>query len=479
MMMRHIIEGGAVVLLSIANLGAVGSDLRLVEAVKNGDTAAMRSLVEQHVDVNARQADGATALAWAAYRDSLDAAELLIRAGANVNAANDYGATALWLACAKGSAAMTEKLLNAGADPNANLLSGETPLMTAARMGSVDVMKLLLAHGANVNAKETRGAQTALMWAVAEKHAEAARVMIEHGADIHARSKRGFTPLLFAAQQGDVDSARILLAAGADVNGTAPGMSPLLIATTSGHAALSVFLLEKGADPNAQDSIGLTVLYHAASRRNMQELVKALLPHGVNPNSRLAKNLPNPNGQGDYALNMTGATPLLFAASVGNADVVRLLVASGANPLIATEENTTPLMVASGLGDFQDSAQEEEQEYWKRSHVETAKLLVELGSDVNAVGERGWTALHGAAYMGLDDVVQLLVDKGAKMDVMDNFGQTPLSIAEGVITVGLENENEGVARPRNIRKSTSDLLLKLGATPLAASGVQILVKKAK
>jgi uncharacterized protein len=438
-----------------------GKDLRLAEAVENRDRAAARSLLEQHVDVNSPQPDGATALAWAAHWDDLETADLLIRAGADVNAANEYGVTPLSLACTNGSAAMVERLLMAGANPNATKLSGETALMTCARTGNLDTVQLLLEHGAEPNSKETSRGQTALMWAVAEKHPEVVRALIEHGADVHARSNGGFTPLLFAGQQGDVDSARLILAAGANVNESTPqDGSSLVVASASGHAALAAFLLEKGADPNVADARGMTALHFAASGRNMLELVKLLLAKGANPNARLVKSVPL---AGDASL--AGATPFLLAAATGNAGAMRVLAAGGADPLMTTKDNTSPLMVAAGVGLF-----EERTEARYRTALEAVKAALELGADANAAGQNGWTALHGAAYTGADSIVQFLVEHGAKMDVKDQFGQTPLSIAEAVITAGL-GENADV-RPRKYRSSTANLLLKLGATPTAAAGVE-------
>ena len=457
-------------LLVVARAAAAVGDLPLVDAVRSGDTAAVRALLSEHADVNAAQADGATALAWAAQRDDLESAELLIQAGAGVNAANEYGATPLWLACNRANAAMVEKLLKAGANPNLALLTGETPLMAAADRGSLDVVKLLLAHGANVNAKETRGGQSALMWAVAEKQSEVVRALVEQGADVRDRSAGGFTPLLFAAQQGDLDSARILLAAGADVNeGTPNDGSALLVAAASGRDDLAAFLVDRGADPNAVDPKDFSVLHHVVSRRDMPNSVKSLLAHGADPNAHLTEEPPNRRTED---ISLIGATPLFLAARAGNTVGVRLLAANGADPKVKTKENTTPLMAAAGVGKFQD---DREVTSSRDARFETAKLLVELGADVNGAGENGWTALHGAAYTGSDEIIQLLVEKGASMDAMDRFGQTPLSIAEGVITVGLGDD--AVRRPRNVRQITASLLLQLGATPVEQSGVQVVVRK--
>jgi ankyrin repeat protein len=437
---------------------------RLVDAVEHQDKAAVRSLLQQHADVNAGQADGATALHWAAHWDDAETADLLIRAGANVNAANEYGVTPLALACDNGNATMVEKLLNAGANPNVKVLeSGETPLMGCARTGNREAVKALLAHGADVNAKETWRGQTALMWAVAERHAETAQTLIENGADVPARSKRGFTALLFAAQQGDLKVAQILLAAGAGVNEATPkDGNTLVVAAAGGHASLASFLLDKNADPDVKDARGATALHYAAANRNMLELVKSLLAHRANPNTRLERNPPN---QGEGAITMVGATPFLLAAAAGNAPAMRALAAGGADPRLATVRNTIPLMVAAGVGRY-----EERTEAQYKNALEAVVAAVESGNDVNAADDNGWTALHGSAYTGANAIIEFLASKGAKMDVKDKFGQTPLSIASAVITAGL-GQNADV-RPRKYRASTVDVLLKSGATPLAASGVE-------
>ncbi len=289
---------GVISLLMVVGLAAT-VDLRLVVAAKNQDREGVRSLMKENVDVNAAQPDGATALAWAAHWNDLETAELLIGGGADLNAANDYGVTPLSLACSNRNAAMVTKLLRAGADPNAALWTGETPLMTAARTGNIEVVELLLAHGANANTQEARRSQTPLMWAISFGHPEVAAVLIEHGADVHARTKQlelegftpmvlggyaadvqvtpqgGYTPLLFAARVGDLASARLLLAQGADVNeGTEKDGSPLVVASAGGYEELALFLLEKGADPNVTDANGMSSLHYA-----MRDGVKVL--HGI------------------------------------------------------------------------------------------------------------------------------------------------------------------------------------------------------
>ena len=492
----------AVVLLILGSASSsAAADLRLVEAVQSGSRETVRSLLNERVDVNATQPDGATALHWAAHRDDVEIAELLIRAGANTNGANDYGVTPLSLACTNGSAAMVEKLLEAGANPNVSLSSGETPLMTCSWTGNVAAVKLLLARGAGIDAKETRRGQTALMWSLEQKHHSIARVLIEHGADVRARSKSGFTPLLFAARQGDLESVRLLLAAGADVNDGTPilkrpagrraaslpddvdpnvpdGMTPLLMATASGYEDVAVFLVENGANPNAADGTGATALHYAiykglaligavsthlavndyVFRPNMLKLVDALLARGAEPNARLVREPRLPGNTPRFSL--IGSSPFMFATATSDLGLMRRLVQSGADPMLATTKGTTTLMVAAGLGNKEDPTEEQ-----KKMALEAARMLVELGADVNAADDYGWTALHGAAYTGADDTVQFLVDRGAKLNVKDMYGQTPYSIAAGQIGAFIVDFQK---KPFGPHPSTINLLRKLGADPFFA-----------
>ena len=301
-------------LFSLTSLAAT-ADFRLAEAVQKQDTQAVRSLLKEHVDVNAHAPGAAPALAWAAHWDNLEIAELLIAAGADVNASSVFGDTPLWEACDNGSAAMVEKLTKAKANVNApTLRSGETALMRCARTGNVRAVELLLASGADPNVKEKERGQTALMWALEEGHRNVARALVEHGADVQAKTKGGFTPFLVAARQGDVDSARLLLEKKADIEQAAPdGMNPLLLAIDSGREEFAMFLLDKGANANAKDADGLTALHYAMRkgisvlrggtdnennadqdylfRPNMVRTVNALLEHGANPNARIARNL--------------------------------------------------------------------------------------------------------------------------------------------------------------------------------------------
>ena len=483
-----------------AALAAAASDMSLATAAKQGDRAAVQSLLNGRAKQMSPGPKGTTALVWAATRNDLAMADLLLRAGANVKAANEFGATPLYAAAAHADPAMAVKLLAAGADANTPLMSGETPLMEAARRGNLETVRALLSNKANPNAQESNGGQTALMWALSQRQSAVVEALLKGGADVHAGSKSGFTPLMFAAQQGDADSARILLGAGAKPNDAQPktGLTPLMIASAMGHAKAVDVLLDNGADPNLVDANGYAALHHVvrdsdyginpASKDAVLTIVKSLLKHGANPNLRLkqdkekaAEEIRNGSVQAIYgkrsAVTVTeiilqGATPLLLAAEVNNLDVIKALVEAGADPNIATERGTTPLIMAAGAGtDVQRERAPEE----RATAVETAKFLVEHGADVNAAGQYGWTALHAAAYQGMNDVIEYLVSKGAKIDQKDEFGQTPLSISLSVLTKDIGARRLQI--PRRYRQETAELLLKLGASPLEKTGVVVVLQR--
>jgi ankyrin repeat protein len=470
---------GIVYVVSIASLSAVG-DLRLVEAVKDQKYDLARALLTQKVDVNARQGDGATALHWAAHWNNAEMAGLLISAGANVNAATDLGVTPLYLAAEVGSAAMVKRLSAAGGNPN--LISSErvSPLMLASRAGSLEAVEALLAGKADPNVQDNVRHQTALMWAVAHGHADVARALLIHGATVQARSVSGSmmvnrgdtdsgsltqgggnTPLLFAARDGDVECAKVLVEAGANVNDTAAdGNSALVVAAHSGNGAFAAFLLDKGADVNANGA-GYTVL-HAAVLRDDLGLVKASLAHGANPNVPFTQATPMWRQSPDFFLSsaLLGATPVLLAAQFGSVEMIRTLVAGGADLRLTAKEGLTPLM-AGVVADHHlrqaakyrfDGDERQEQE-----GVEAVRVLLELGADVNATNEGGNTALHAAASARSNPVIQLLADKGARLEAKNKRGQTPLALASAG---GGRGRGAGNGSQAN---STADLLRKLGA----------------
>ena len=452
-------------LLLVAGLDVARAEVGLVDAVKAADKTAVRALLNQRVDVNALQADGTTALHWAADSDDSEIVELLIRAGANVKAANRYGVTPLWLACMNGNAATIEMLLKAGAEANTVLPEGETVLMTAARTGNVDGVKALLGYGADVNAKEGWHGQTALMWAAAEGHPGVIQALLERGADIHARSNGGFTALLFAAREGQIGAVQALLRAGANLHESLPvirpqrastavtaastagaeaGLDAFLLAAANAHYELAAWLLDHGADPNAAPQ-GWTALHQVSWVRkagvsgsnnpapegsgNMDslEFVRRLVAKGARLNARATKR----PGMGVSTLNSIGATPFLLAARTADAELMRLLSELGADPLLPNEDGTTPLMVAAGIGTQspgEDPGTEPEV-------LEAVSVALELGNDLNAVDKNGETVMHGAAYKHVPTVVQFLAEKGARIDVwnqQNKKGWTPLKIAEGV-----------------------------------------------
>ena len=486
--------------LSLALLVVAGAaaadDLRLVDAARHQNLPRLRTLLDQHADVNAKSEDGSTALLWAAHWNDLQTAELLVRAGADANLANDLRMTPLSQACTNGSTALVNLLLNAGAKPGTPVGTGETPLMTCARAGAVDAVRALLVRGADVNAQEPTQHQTALMWAAAEQHPKVLQALIEARADLTAHTKMGFTALHFAARAGDMESVRTLLAAGADVNirsqadpepagarrGPAlggngvtsfPGSTPLLVATVRGHIALALDLLDRGADPNAMEA-GFTPLHWAAGtwenglanpvygfvdpvggipdRHAKLQLVKALLAHGANPNLQMTIRPPSFTGTGTGGYNdAIGATPFIVAANSSDVEMMRILLAAGANPHLASKTNSNAILAATGLNrgigeiiDDEDKA------------LEAIKFLLEIGVDPKAVTTYNENALFGPGYRGWNRMMELLIEKGADVNIINKAGVTPYLAASG-----FGDRLGGVL----YNKAGADILLNHGADP--------------
>ncbi len=436
----------AVALLAVGARAFAATDAApLIHAAANADAAAVRSLLRQHVDVNASEPDGTTALHAALEHHSPEIAAMLLSAGARATAATRYGITPLYLACRNGDAAIVQALLAAGASANAALPEGETALMTAARTGSVPTVRVLLAHGADVNARERWKGQTALMWAAAENNVGAIGALVAAGADVKARTASGaFSAYLFAVRAGHVEAARALLDAGADVNDALPdGTSALTLAIMNAHYETAAFLLDRGADPNA-DAQGWAPLHQLVwSRRpntgsnipgavptgslDSLDLARTLLDYGADVDARERK---EPKDGFRNMLDRVGATPFLLAAKSVDVPLMRVLLEYGANPALTTEDKTTALMAAAGVGIWAPG----ENPGTDEEALAAVTLAYEAGggspSDVDANGE---TALHGAMYRaGSIAVAKFLLDHGARPDVVNKKGWTPLTVADGV-----------------------------------------------
>jgi ankyrin repeat protein len=499
-----------------------GAATDVADAAMRGDRDAVRVAITRKADVNAPQIDGTTALHWAAERDDLELADLLIKAGARATARTREGVTPLQLASINGSASMIDRLLKAGADANAALTAaGDTALMMAARTGKTDSIRVLSEAGANVNAKETWGGTTALMWAVSEGHAEAAKLLIDVGADVNARSNyvaaangRGFegrtplanraldarpeefasgwlTPLMLAAREGNVELARILVGARADIDAVAgDGKTALSLSIFNGNYEVASYLVDSKADVNKADAQRFTPLFWAVDRRNMETapnfpwmvtadpipLIRKLLDAGANPNA-LVNNTPRARMR-EGSPRIVFATALMRAAFAADLELVRLLLDRGADPRIVSRDGETMLSAAAGLafihGYHRGKTPEE--------RLQVVKLFVELGNDVNQPDDYGITPLMAAANYGSVATIQYLIDVGADLAAHDlgkkndgQFGSSveplmPIDYAIGVGTFVPNNaviiHEDAVAlmarimKERGITHSTSECTLR-------------------
>jgi len=409
---------GLLLLLAVSLLSA--GDLRLLDAIKRGDQKSVTSLLQQHADVNAAQPDGATALAWAAHLGDAKTVELLLAAGAKVNVADEYGETPLTLACANGDGALVATLLKAGADAKAARWNGESALMLAAGAGSVDAVTQLIANGAEVNAAESRKGQTALMWAAAEGHSAVVKALLDRGANVKTASKSGFTPLVFAAVKNHVEIVKTLLAAGADPNYALPdGNKVLSVAASNRSTAVALTLLDSGAEPSEP------LLITGATSGDL-DLVEKLLSKGVNPNAKTPNSAGGGRGGGGGGFRVAagGQSALMLAARGNHTEVMRALLAAGADPKLRAQDGSTFLMAAVGS-----------------ARVEAVKFAFQYDSDVKAVTTTGATLIHasvtGTANGGTQEaqdrvveVIRFLAEKGAPLDEKNAQGRTPIDIAD-------------------------------------------------
>jgi len=479
--------GLALIFATLGTQVRAAGDTRLADAAMKRDIATVRKLLDQKVDVNAPGADGTPALHWLVRVDDFETARRLIRAGADPSKPNRYGVTPMSLASANGSAQMIALLLETGADANVVDKQGETALMTAAKVGGIEAVKTLLDHGATVDTRDPAFQQTALMMAVREDHPEVVKLLVDRGAQVNVQTRTGatppwilpnsvpgfghgigivrgglpdrgsrylipgaMTPLLYAARDGRIESAKILIAAGAELEHTdANGITPLLMAITNNHVDMARYLIDKGANVKAVDWYGRTPLWAAIELRDMDvdsstfengvdrgptlELITLLLEKGVDVNAR-TKEVPPIRRQmlhvtGDLSwVDFTGQTPFLRAALAADLEVMRLLLAHGADPKIPATAGTTALMAAAGVNWVVDQTYDE----GAAARLEAVKMCYDLGLSVNDVNSMGITAVMGAANRGSDDIIEFLVSKGAKLDVKDKEGRTPLNWAEGV-----------------------------------------------
>jgi len=500
----------AVSAASVAVLGAAGSGARVVDAARQGDFAGVKTLIAQKADVNIAEADGMTALDWAVRANDLPTVQMLIRAGANVNAASRYGMTPIHFAAQNGDPRMVAALLKAGANANSALPEGETALMTAARTGNVDSIRLLAETGAKVDAKEQWQGQTALMWAAAQNNAGAVKALIALGADKNERSKLlsfpefkwetsgmvvtvlprgGWTPLMYAARDGAADAVAALADAKADLDASDPdGTTALMYAITNAHFDTAAVLIEKGANPNVADSTGTTALYSAVDMHTMgpmlsrpspklvdkldsADIVRMLIAKGANVNARLKRPIigRHHTPTGDASLG-EGTTPLARAAKSNDLQLMHLLLDAGADPKLTLKDRTTALMIAAAGGAVV-GAYAVAIPVTEESSIEAVKLCLERGVDINAFNTNGTTAIHSAVQRGAEKVVRYLAQHGAKLDMKNKQGRTPLDIALGV-GAGAGRGRGGRGRggaPRDTMAALLRSLMAGGSAPGAAA----------
>jgi ankyrin repeat protein len=442
---------------------AAPADPALVDAARAGDLPAVRTLLKTRpADVNSVAVDGTTALHWAVHRDDAALVELLIAAGANVKHANRYGVQPLWLAAVNGNPKVVALLLRAGADPNTTMTGGETVTMTAARTGNPEALKALIESGADVSVKDARG-QTALMWAAARNNAAAIRALIDGGADLTVRTNNpspgggrggtfnsppptGFTALLFAVRAGSLDAVRALLDAGANVDDTlSDGQSALVLAAANAHWDVTSYLLDRGANPNAAGA-GWNALHQTIHSRRPNlgytpgpvptgntdsiQVIKKLIARGIDVDARMTKNGMKDGQRNRH--NRLGATAFHLAAKRVDVEAMKVLVDAGADPKMPSADGTTPLMAAAGLAMWYVGEDGGSMAGHEHEAVAAVKMCVELGNDVNAKNIYGETPLHGAAFRGVNEIVEHLVEKGAVLDARDRHGWTPFTIANGI-----------------------------------------------
>jgi ankyrin repeat protein len=447
---------------------AEAQDLRLVQAARAAEQAQAIALLDRGADPNQRSADGTTALHWATRNNDAMLVDRLLRAGARPHPENRYGVTPIALACESGTAAIVERLLEAGVSANATGPYGETALHTCAHAGNTAAVRVLIAAGASVDPGDNWRGQTPLMWAAAEGHSETMQVLIDAGADIDARSTiiewerqrtneprdkwlppGGWTPLLLAARENCVKCVDVLAGAGADLNIVDPERhTALIVALTNGHFDVAGRLIDDGADLNMQDEVGQTALWAAVDAHTMPDsnrppptemddtltawdIVTKLVKAGADVDLPLRQRVPYRTkiDRGADGILGAGTTPLLRAAKTGDAKVVKLLLEHGANPLAAVGRGVTGILLAANVGTSESDRTGRRKT--EAGAIETIRLLMKAGADINAADSQGRTAAHGAALWGLTEVIRFLHENGVDLTRKDSRGLTPLQTALG------------------------------------------------
>ena len=459
----------------------------LMMAARTGDVETIELLIDRGAEIDARETKrGTTALMWAAAYGSHGAVQALVDRGADYSLRSDPIQQARRPYLAPTPKERIDEYLRgtgqAGTAITVDLGGGDDTAETPARSAGGEADQPVVApEGEEAAAADRQPVQdaTGVSARTAEVAGDPTQPPDQVGDFGGYRRERpitgGLTALVFAARHGDIETVRILLDAGADVNQvTEYGWTALLTATQNRYYQLGKFLLERGADPAIGNSGGWTPLYIATDNRNIEngdyptrqpdmdhmEYIELLLDHGADPNARMMSSTETRTIFTHQWLREEGATAFWRASQSSDTELMRRLLDAGADPLIATHNGTTALMVASGIGWVEGVTHE-----WSREqNVQTVDLLLELGADVNARDRDGRTALMGAAHKGRSGIVRTLVDRGADMAARDVgsrdsihnlFGKTwqAIDYADGLVRVGVQSS---IAHPE-----TADLLRRL------------------